>query len=158
MIYAILLMILVSGGFFAGPDSNQAEKREKIAESAIGVPDDKSTRPLSLTQLFTPTRPQLGRYEVLTSPESLSSVIQAIGRPDWAAEAVAPLDAFGHAGSYDKPALARLYGGVRPLVARGWIQQNGRFESLTFISPYPDPSLTRLNPGTLTIRFIICCT
>jgi hypothetical protein len=128
MMYAILLMIIGSGA--------QA----------------------TLLALFTPAHPNLGHYEVATSPEPLSSVIQELGRPDWIPEAVGPLDAFGHAGSYDRPALARLYGGLRPFVARGWIQENGRFESLTFISPYPDPSLTRLNPGTLTIRFIICCT
>lgn len=112
----------------------------------------------TLLALFTPAHPDLGRYEVVTSPEPLSSVIQELGRPDWTAEPVAPLEAFGNAGSYDKPALSRLYAGLRPVVAHGWIQQNERFESLTFISPYPDPSLTRLNPGTLTIRFIICCT
>ena len=30
-----------------------------------------------------------------------------------------------------------------------------RFESITLVSPYPDATLTRLNPGTLIIRFTI---
>jgi hypothetical protein len=73
-------------------------------------------------------------------------------------EALAPLDAFGSGGLYDRAALARLYGSRRPSVARGWIDEAGRFESLTLISPHPDAGLTRLEPGTLIIRFILCCT
>jgi hypothetical protein len=145
MIYAILFMIMGSGGFFAAQPPIQAQTRPLLAD-------------LKLAALFTPRRPQLGRYEVLTSPEPLSLVIQKLGRAQWTVETLAPLDAFGDAGAYDKSALAQLYGGLRASVSRGWIQENGQFESLTFISPYPDPSLTRLNPGTLIIRFIICCT
>ena len=111
----------------------------------------------ALTALFTPLHPQLGRYEVLTSPEPLSAVIHEVGNGDWRVEALAPLDAFGNAGSYDKTALARLYGGRRVSVSRGWIQRNGQFESVTLFSPYPDASFGRLTEGTLIIRFIICC-
>ncbi|HEV3139494.1 MAG TPA: hypothetical protein VGY57_03205, partial [Vicinamibacterales bacterium] len=66
-----------------------------------------------------------------------------------------PLDAFGSAGRYDRSALARAYGGTRARVARGWRKTGDRFESITLISPYPDATLTRLNPGTLIIRFSI---
>jgi hypothetical protein len=104
--------------------------------------------------LFTPAHPQLGRYEVCTSTRPLDALV----RNGWPIEPTAPTDAFGAAGAYDRAALARLYGGRRPLVARGWIQGNGTFESVTLVSPYPDPSLTHLEPGTLIIRFIICCT
>jgi hypothetical protein len=106
---------------------------------------------------FTPARPELGRYEVCTSPKPVSELIQEAGGA-WKSQTAAPLDAFGAAGAYDRAALSRLYGGRRVEVARGWIEENGQLVSLTFISPYPDPTLTRLNPGTLVIRFIICCT
>lgn len=112
----------------------------------------------ALTALFTPGRPQLGHYEVCASTEPLSVAIQQLGNADWQVETLPPLDAFGAAGAYDKPALSRLYGGRRLTIARGWIQGHERFESLTLISPYPDRTLSRLVPGTLIIRFIICCT
>ena len=72
-----------------------------------------------------------------------------------ALDATEPLEAFGSAGRYDRAALARLYRATRPRVARGWRRQGDRFESITLVSPYPDATLTRLNPGTLIIRFTI---
>lgn len=114
-----------------------------------------ATPPLScdsvLTTLFTPARPQLGRYEVCTTSEPLT----AVARPEWRIETVPPLDAFGAAGPYDRAALSRLYGGRRASVARGWTEEGNRFESLTLISPHPDATLSRLMPGTLVIRHAI---
>lgn len=104
-----------------------------------------------MARLFAPAHPQLGRYEVCTSNRSLPS----LARPEWVVEPMAPLDAFGTAGLYERAALARLYGGSRPMVARGWIQPNGSVEAVTLISPYPDAALTHLRPGTLIIRLII---
>ena len=102
----------------------------------------------ALAALFAPPSPHLGRYEVCTSSEP----IQALnGGP---IEALEALDAFGSAGTYDRPALARLYGGTRVRVARGWTRQGDRFESVTRFSPYPDATLTHLLPGTLEVRFI----
>jgi hypothetical protein len=105
----------------------------------------------ALAALFTPARPQLGRYEVCTTPDALTAVAQ----PGWSVEAMAPLDAFGAGGSYDRAALARLYGGQRAAVARGWLEEGNRFESITLISPYPDRTFMRLVPGTLMIRHVI---
>jgi len=68
-------------------------------------------------------------------------------------EALGALDAFGAARSYDRAALAELYGGIRARVARGWTRMPDRFESLTFISPYPNAAMTSLEPGTLVIRW-----
>jgi hypothetical protein len=99
----------------------------------------------ALTRLFTPPRPVLGRYEVCTTD-------QPIG-PD--AEALEALDAFGSAGTYKRAALARLYGGTRVRVSRGWSASAGTFTSVTRLSPYPDASLTHLQPGTMEIRFIL---
>jgi hypothetical protein len=122
----------------------------KCSEPAVSAPTQGSCDP-ALTALFTPIRPQLGRYEVCITPAPLD----AVARPDWKVEALDPLDAFGTAGLYDRAALAQLYGGRRANVARGWIQQNGRFESLTLISPHPDASLSELASGTLVIRYIV---
>ena len=119
----------------------------------------------ALTRLFTPPHPQLGRYEVCTTPDAIEQVV-ADGRPrgphdDSPGDGVhyAPVEtlvaseAFGAAGPYDRSALARLYGGGRAKVARGWRQAGDRFESVTLISPYPDVTLTRLVPGTMVIRW-----
>ena len=103
----------------------------------------------ALRPLFTPPQPRLGRYEVCVSNEPLQPVN---GGP---VDALTALDAFGAAGTYDRPALSRLYGGTRVQVARGWIRTNGRFASITRLSPYPDASLTRLMPGTLEIRWTL---
>ncbi len=102
----------------------------------------------ALAPLFTPPHPHLGRYEVCTSDAPIRAVNGG------AIEALEALDAFGAAGTYDRPALARLYGGTRVQVARGWTAGDGRLESITRLSPYPDPSLTRLLPGTMEIRFV----
>ena len=103
----------------------------------------------ALIPLFTPRHPHLGRYEVCTSSEP----IQAVNGGSM--EALEALDAFGSAGTYDRAALARLYGGMRVQVARGWTIDGTRFESITRLSPYPDSSLTHLLPGTLEIRWTL---
>jgi hypothetical protein len=103
----------------------------------------------TLTALFTPGHPRLGRFEVCTDPRPIAEVVPA----GWSTETLDALDAFGAARSYDRAGLARLYGGVRARVARGWTQAEDRFESLTFISPYPDAAMTSLQPGTMVIRW-----
>ena len=99
----------------------------------------------ALTALFTPLRPELGRYEVCTTDEPLEGD----------AEAVEALDAFGAAGSYDRAKLQRLYGGTRVRVARTWTANATEFVSTTRLSPYPDATLTHLHAGTMEIRFVI---
>jgi hypothetical protein len=103
----------------------------------------------TLTSLFTPRHPRLGRFEVCTDPRPLAEVVPA----GWAVETLDALDAFGAARLYDRAGLARLYGGVRARVAHGWTRTADRFESLTFISPYPNTPMTLLEPGTLMIRW-----
>jgi len=105
------------------------------------------------TALFTPLRPTLGHYEVCASEDQ----IEALARDGTFAEVerLDPLDAFGAAGAYDRRKLAQLYGGLRPSVVHGWRQTADHFESITLVSPYPDPALGRLLPGTLVIRWII---
>ncbi|MGE5242814.1 MAG: hypothetical protein ACM3SQ_01120 [Betaproteobacteria bacterium] len=122
---------------------------EPLARSALAAPCTQNAP--ELARLFTPPHPRLGRYEVCTTPRSLDLVAPH----DWKTDALAPLDAFGAAGPYDRAAVARLYGGRSVRVARGWVQEQNRFESWTLLSPYPDASLTRLEPGTLVIRYLV---
>jgi hypothetical protein len=100
--------------------------------------------------LFTPPHPVLGRYEACLDARPLSDIAES----GWTVETTNPLDAFGQAGSYDRSALARLYGGLLPTVARRWRQTSDSFESLTLIFPSPDATVTRLVPATLVIRWI----
>jgi hypothetical protein len=104
-----------------------------------------------LVALWTPRHPQLGRYEVCTTSRALTEVAD----PSWKVETMAPLDAFGDAGLFNKAAVARLYSGRRPTVAHGWVEENGRFISITLVSPYPDRQLRALEPGTLVIRYFV---
>ena len=103
----------------------------------------------ALTALFTPARPRLGHYEVCTTDEPIESVAER----GWAIEPLDPLDAFGGAGPYDRFAISRLYGGRRARVAHGWRQSGDTFESITLISPYPDSSIEKLQPGTMIVRW-----
>ena len=114
-----------------------------LATAAAGAP---MTCDPAFTALFTPIRPHIGHYEVCTTPAPLG---------DADGEALEALDAFGTAGPYDRPKLARLYGGTRARVTRSWSDENGEIVSITRISPYLDPSFTRLIPGTLEIRLRI---
>jgi hypothetical protein len=111
-----------------------------VADGAAAVCDP------ALTALFTPIRPHLGRYDVCTSAAPLAEA---------GAEALEALDAFGTAGTYDRARLARLYGGTRVRVVRTWTENDREITSITRLSPYPDPTLTRLMPGTLEIRFTV---
>ena len=110
----------------------------------------------SLTALFTPPRPVLGRYEVCTTADSIEQALSE-GKPGELRDLIEPLEAleaFGTAGTYNRAALSRLYGGTRVRVARRWQQRDDQFFSETLLSPYPDHTLTKLNPGTMVIRWI----
>ena len=109
----------------------------------------------ALTALFTLAQPRLGRYEVCTSPDPPERIAAEMpGSPHYSpVESLEALDAFGAAGDYSRFALARLYAGKRVRVMRGWVKQDGRFLSMTLLSPYPDATLTRLLPGTMVITW-----
>jgi len=113
----------------------------------------------ALAALFTPRHPQAGRYDVCTTTAPIEEVVRerhasGLGGPV-EIDALEPLDAFGAIGAYDRSALAELYGATRVRVARMLTNHEGRFESLTLLSPHPDLSLTHLLPGTMVIRFSI---
>jgi hypothetical protein len=109
--------------------------------------------------LFAPAGDRAAFYRAYSAPMNLDTALSRLGHTAaidpagaWTPRSVAPADAFGQAGRYDRAALARLYGATQPRVARGARLEGGRVaESWTLISPYPDPSLSRLEPGTLLL-------
>lgn len=111
-------------------------------------------------RLFTPRAAPPGTFRTFTANRDLDAVLSALGSDpslsrengSFQAQAVIAAEAFGESGGYNRWKLAMLYGGRRARVARGPRVENGRVvEAWTLISPYPDPSLERLNPGTLLI-------
>ena len=111
--------------------------------------------------LFAPAGPRGAAYRTFVSPlgldETLAQVARMPGRlappGAWQPRPLAPADAFGTVGTYDHWTLLRLYGARLPRVARGPVGNGDGAvtEAWTLISPYPDPSLQRLEPGTLLI-------
>lgn len=87
--------------------------------------------------------------------EDLTAALKAVDPAPapgaWALTRLEAHDAFGQAGVYDRFTLAQLFGGRRVTVVRGSLSRGTARDAYTLISPYPDPSLTRLDPGTLVI-------
>ena len=125
-----------------------------IVHAWQGAPDAGRPGPITcdpvLAALFAPRAALVGRYEVCVDPRPLTEVAPR----EWTVEALEAFDAFGTAGAYRRAALARLFGGQRARVARGWTQRGDRFEAVTLISPHPNRTLTGLESGTLVIRWI----
>jgi len=92
----------------------------------------------------------LGRYEACIEPRALADLAD----PDWVIESVDASDAFAALATLDRQRFARVYGGRRARRARRWTQTPDRSTSDTYISPYPDSTLTALEPGTLLVRWI----
>ncbi len=109
-----------------------------------------------LAEQFLPPGPLRERYELSVSEAAIDACIaveaNGIESTSFRRERVAPTDGFGTIGGYDRAALAKLFGARRVTVARGPRLVDGRVvASVTLLSPYPDPTLTRLRPGTLRI-------
>jgi hypothetical protein len=110
--------------------------------------------------LLSPAGIRQNAYQVYVSPLDLETILRrldvdaALVRAPgaWQPRPVLPREAFGLAGRYDRSAMTRVYGAQQPRVARGARTENGRVvESWTLISPYPDPTLQRLEAGTLLL-------
>jgi hypothetical protein len=110
--------------------------------------------------LFTPRGAPPGAYRTFTTSRPLDKVLAALAADaslpardgSFEAHLESAADAFGSSGGYNRWKLALLYGGQRVAVARGPRFADGRVvEAWTLVSPYPDPQLQRLNPGTLLI-------
>jgi hypothetical protein len=95
----------------------------------------------------------LGLDETLTALMADPAVQRLAGA--WEPKTMIPFDAFGRTGSYNRWKLAGLYGSRRARVARGPRVDHGRTESWMLVTPYPDPSLQRLETGTLIIVLTI---
>lgn len=117
-------------------------------------------------RVFTPRHAPEGSYLafVMDGPMDAArrAVMRALGVADapstgsgpWAVRRLETTEAFGDSGDFDETRLARLFNGRRAFVCRGPVSREGRVvASVTLISPYPDPSLSRLEPGTLVIVF-----
>ncbi|MBI2187226.1 MAG: hypothetical protein HYU37_08920 [Acidobacteria bacterium] len=114
----------------------------------------------ALAALFAPAGPRAPAYRASVSPLDLDAVLRALADDPalvrapgaWEPRALPPTDAFGLAGRYDRLRVARLYGSRQPRVARGArLADDGALETWTLISPYPDATLRRLEPGTLLL-------
>jgi hypothetical protein len=125
----------------------------------FGMPGDFTEAP-RFVRLFTPRGAAPGTYRTYTSVRDLDAVLAAVrrdpstppGNGSFESQSVIAADAFGQSGGYNRWKFALLYGARRVRVARGPRVEGGRVvEAWTLVSPYPDPTLERINPGTLLI-------
>ena len=107
---------------------------------------------------FAPAGDRASSYRAFVSAADLDTALTELGLATmpssgmWTPLPTAPGDAFGQAGRYDRSAVARLYGSLRPRVARGITAGfDGTREYWTLISPHPDSTLRRLERGTLLL-------
>ena len=132
-----------------------------VAAACVAVPAAPMWRDApELLALFAPLSARSAAYTMRVTDAGLDSVLRQLdGDPTllrvpgaWEVHALAPVDAFGTGGPYDRWKVARLYGAERARVARGARTEGGRVvESWSLISPYPDPTLEKLERGTLLI-------
>jgi len=128
--------------------------------------DPPGTPAPALARLFTPLQAPAEAYTVTVLTDGIEAALArvkkalapnaAAGDPpgSWQVQQMDPLEAFGTAGAYDRSKVARLYTGRRVSVVRGPVERGGKVvAAVTLISPYPDPALSRLEPGTLVIAF-----
>jgi len=109
-------------------------------------------------ELFAPST-RRAAYRAYISPAGLEATLaQLLADPGvlqppgaWIPQAMIPYDAFGLSGSYNRWKVAGLYRSRRAQVAHGPRVDQGHMESWTLVTPYPDRSLQRLEPGTLIL-------
>ena len=131
-----------------------------VATAATAIGPDLGRRDDQLRRLFTPLHAPDGAFEAYVSDESIDALARRLARlnpsaesrASWIVRRVDVWEAFGSASRFDRYPVMRLYGGIRPRLARGPIVQDGRVvASATLISPYPESSLDRLQTGTLVV-------
>ena len=120
---------------------------------ALGTPD------ATLTRLFTPRSVPSGTYVVHVSAdpiEALTSRLRALDPSPspgaWELSRPEAHNAFGQDGVYDRARLARLFTGKRVTVVRGSLVLEGRRVAYTLISPYPNASMSAIEPGTMVVE------
>jgi hypothetical protein len=128
-----------------------------ISGAGDGIPLP-GARDQALTSLFAPVAAPPGTYDVYTSAEPVQVLASRLRTQDpspradaWKVLGSDPVNAFGVEGRYDRARLARLFVGRRVQVARGSLRGPDGVVGYTLVSPYPDPSLETLRPGTMII-------
>ncbi len=118
----------------------------------LGAPDE------ALRDLFTPASAPPGTYRVFRSAEPASALAARLKALDadpapgaWEPRRLEIGAVFGSVGQYDRGRLGRLFHGRRVDVIRGSLSRDGRHLAFVLISPYPDPGLSRVLDGTMTI-------
>jgi hypothetical protein len=147
---------MVRGGLLVLACAVFAQAGDLLPTASLGAAET------ALTRMFTPRAVPPGTYVVYRSGQTIQDVAAVLASTDraptpgaWKPERQDVLDAFDGAKQADRFRLAELYVGVHPFVARGLLARDGRREAYTLISPYPDATLTRLEPGTMIIVFQI---
>lgn len=152
----LLLVAVVALSTAIAPGALGAMSGPEVPLPGVAAPE--------LARLFTPAHVPEGTYQVAVLEDGIAGALGRVraalpagfrtGDPPgaWQAVLLDSLDAFGRAGTYDRARLAQLYRGRTVTVVRGPIERDGRVVgALTLFSPYPDATLTRLEPGTLAI-------
>ena len=128
--------------------------------AAAGVP--LGTSDAALTRLFTPLSVPPGTCLVYRSSETIEALSARLRALDlapasgaWEPSRPEAHGAFGQEGVYDRARLARLFNGRRVTVVRGSLVLNGQRRAYTLVSPYPDPTLSRIVDGTMVIEFLV---
>jgi hypothetical protein len=126
-----------------------------LALSEIFEPGPAARCDPALAAQLVPAHPRLGTYEVCESADLPGRALSREGFHAGEPERLEILDALGTAGTFDRTRMTQLFRGRRVEVRRGWRLVDGRFETMTEISPYPNASLSNIEEGTLIIRWAI---
>lgn len=134
----------------AGPEATPPDTTADLGEYSA-----------ALTRRLTPLTVAEGTYRIYVSEAPLDVRVEALRAADpahapgeWEVEQADVLGVLGPtAGIADRARLARLFGGRRLRVARGAIRNGARLVAYTILSPYPDPTLSGTDGGTLVIVF-----
>jgi hypothetical protein len=115
----------------------------------------RATPSLAHARAFAPPD-QAERYQFLVTEAAIDLVARVYRERwpspapgSWAIVAGSAAEAFDAAALFDRPRLARLYGGSRPRVARGPIGAPQPTAVVLLLSPFPAADLSHLNQGTL---------
>jgi hypothetical protein len=127
--------------------------RSQVPDAILG---DRSP---ALERLFTPVGAPRDLYQVFERRLEIAQLAAILRAADprpaegaWELQRTGPGDAFGGEGLYDRARLAMLVGGGKITVARGSLKAaDGSVTAYTLLSPYPEPELTELRTGTMTI-------